>query len=74
MKRTFDRSQIGPMCLVCGKTTRLGVNKPHSQKRTKRLVKPNVQSYYGLMLCTRCLRTLKLAQNSKKAELAAASQ
>lgn len=62
MKKTFDRTQLGPVCVSCGKATVMGVNKPHSQKRTKRVVKPNIQSYMGLPLCTRCLRTLKEKQ------------
>ncbi len=59
MKLTYDRTQNGPFCMVCGKSAVMGINKPHSQKRTKRLVKPNIQSYFGLMVCSRCLRTLK---------------
>ncbi len=59
MKRTFDRTQLGLYCMVCSKSRVSSVNKPHSQKRTKRVVKPNVQSLYGLMVCTRCLRSMK---------------
>jgi len=59
MKRTFDQTQLGVRCMVCGKATVMGINKPHSQKRTKRLVKPNIQPFYGMLICSRCLRTLK---------------
>lgn len=59
MKRTFDRTQTGLVCITCAKSAVMGINKPHSQKRTKRLVKPNIQMYYGLPLCTRCMRTFK---------------
>lgn len=37
----------------------MAFNRPHSLQHTKRLVKPNIQSFYGLLVCTRCLRTLK---------------
>lgn len=59
MKKTVDRTQFGAFCMLCGKGATMGVNKPHSQKRTKRLVKPNIQPYMGLQVCSRCLRTLK---------------
>lgn len=62
MKRTFDRTQLGVSCMICAKGNVMGINKPHSQKRTKRLIKPNVQSHYGLLVCTRCLRTIKTKQ------------
>lgn len=67
MKKTFDRTQLGPVCALCGKHTVMGVNKPHSQQRTKRTLKPNIQSYFGLPLCTRCLRTIKTEQSQKTA-------
>lgn len=67
MKRTFDRTQLGPQCMLCAKATVMGINKPHSQKRTKRLVKPNIQSYFGLPVCTRCLRALKAEKQAQVA-------
>jgi ribosomal protein L28 len=66
MKRTFDRTQLGPSCMVCGKSRVASVNKPHSQKRTKRVVKPNVQTMFGLMVCTRCLRSMKRAEAAQR--------
>jgi ribosomal protein L28 len=63
MKRTTDRTQFSPMCMICGKTAAMGLNKPHSQKRTKRLFRANIQSYHGLLVCTRCLRTLRRDRN-----------
>jgi large subunit ribosomal protein L28 len=46
-------------CEVCGKTATSGYNRPHSQHRTKRTIKPNLQKKEGILLCTRCIRTLK---------------
>lgn len=45
--------------MLCGKGAVMAYNRPHSLKHTKRLVKPNIQSFYGLPTCTRCLRTMK---------------
>jgi ribosomal protein L28 len=59
MKKTFDRTQISVRCALCGKGAVMSYNRPHSQKHTKRLVKPNIQSFYGIPVCTRCLRTIK---------------
>jgi ribosomal protein L28 len=72
MKRTFDRTQIGNQCALCGKSRVMGINKPHSQKRTKRVVKPNIQPFFGLHLCTRCLRTIKTKQAIQAPAVAAA--
>jgi ribosomal protein L28 len=58
-KRTTDRTQTIHRCMLCNKGPVMGVNKPHSQKRTKRVVKANLQPYYGLLICTGCLRTMK---------------
>ncbi|HLB32458.1 MAG TPA: bL28 family ribosomal protein [Patescibacteria group bacterium] len=46
-------------CAVCGKTATSAYNRPHSLHKTKRTVKPNLQPYMGLLICTRCLRTSK---------------
>lgn len=47
----------GPQCSVCGKTNASGYNRPHSLKRTKRTVKPNLQKVDGKLVCARCIRT-----------------
>ncbi len=65
IKRTTDRTQFEPMCMVCARGAVMAVNKPHSQKRTKRVLRANIQSYHGLPMCTRCLRTLKQQENAQ---------
>lgn len=57
--KTFDRSRLYPRCVTCGKGAVLGTHKPHSQKRTKRIVGANIQTYFGMPLCTRCRRTAR---------------
>ncbi len=50
---------LAKKCEICGKTAVSGYNRPHSQQRTKRTIKPNLQLVNGRLLCTRCIRTLK---------------
>lgn len=53
-------------CDICGKTPSFGHNVSHSNVRTKRQWKPNIQKVIivkdgksqRLTVCTRCLRTL----------------
>jgi len=53
-------------CDICGKTPSFGHNVSHSNVKTKRQWKPNIQtvtiikegSPQRLHVCTRCLRTL----------------
>jgi large subunit ribosomal protein L28 len=56
-------------CEICGKTPSFGHNVSHSNVRTKRQWKPNIQTVTihkdgkprRMKLCTRCLRTLTKA-------------
>jgi large subunit ribosomal protein L28 len=56
-------------CEICGKTPSFGHNVSHSNVRTKRQWKPNIQKVTvykegrpkRMKLCTRCLRTLNKA-------------
>jgi large subunit ribosomal protein L28 len=53
-------------CEMCGKTPSFGHNVSHSNVRTKRQWKPNIQKVtvypegrpQRMKLCTRCIRTL----------------
>ncbi len=57
------------MCEMCGKTRQVGNNVSHSNLKTKRLFRPNIQRTTvvvngqpkQLKLCTRCIRTLSKA-------------
>ncbi len=56
-------------CDICGKTPSFGHSVSHSNVRTKRQWKPNIQKVtiykdgkpQRMKLCTRCLRTLNRA-------------
>ncbi|MBN1566089.1 MAG: 50S ribosomal protein L28 [Anaerolineae bacterium] len=53
-------------CEMCGKSPQFGHNVSHSNRKTKRQFKPNIQKLTMLedgklvskYLCTRCIRTL----------------
>ena len=57
-------------CEMCGKTPSFGHNVSHSNVKTKRQWKPNIQQVTvyqdgvpkRMKLCTRCIRTLHKAQ------------
>lgn len=48
-------------CELCAKSKTAGNNVSHSQIHTKREFKPNLQKVNGVVLCTRCLKTIKKA-------------
>lgn len=45
-------------CILCEKKSSSGNAISHSQIHTKRRFKPNLQKVNGIILCTRCLKTL----------------
>ncbi len=47
-------------CTLCDKKAVSGSNVSHSQVHTKRKFKPNLQKVNGLVLCTKCLKTIKM--------------
>ena len=46
-------------CTICEKRAVSGNAVSHSEIHTKRRFKPNLQKVNGLILCTKCLRTIK---------------
>lgn len=49
-------------CTLCNKGAVSGNQISHSQIHTKRRFKANLQKVNGLLLCTRCLKTIKTIQ------------
>jgi large subunit ribosomal protein L28 len=53
-------------CANCGKTTTFGHNRPWSNKATRRIFRPNLQTVSIIengrkvqrVLCTKCIRTM----------------
>ena len=54
------------ICQTCGKIPVSSLNRPHSLKRTKRTVNPNLQPYKNGMICTRCLKSIRRKPKFKK--------
>ena len=52
-------------CTICEKTTRFGNRLSRSLQRSRRKMKPNLQKVGGLVVCTRCLRTLRKQVNQQ---------
>jgi len=46
-------------CTLCEKHAVSGNTVSHSQIHTKRKFKPNIQKINGILLCTKCIRTIK---------------
>lgn len=47
------------ICDLCGKTVSVGYNRPKSLHKTRKEIRPNLQKWAGLLICTRCRRTLR---------------
>ncbi len=54
-------------CLICRKSAASGHTISHSQIHTKRKFKPNLQKVNGMVLCTKCLKTIKTAERNIEA-------
>lgn len=50
---------------MCEKHAVSGNAVSHSQIHTKRKFKPNLQKVYGVVMCTRCIKTLKKLNSVK---------
>ena len=60
MLRTINRIKgEKTSCMICGKCSQSGNNKPHSLHKTKRVIRPNLQSFRGIKICTTCLKSIK---------------
>ncbi len=59
-------------CVICGKSTQTGHRVSHSNIKTKRTWKPNIQRVKALLngvscrvkVCTRCLKSGKIKRSS----------
>ncbi len=68
-------------CSVCGKDRAVGNNVSHANNKTKRLWRPNLQSFRAnlagtvrrVLVCTRCLRSGKLTKVSGSRPASAAA-
>ncbi|MEI8143206.1 MAG: bL28 family ribosomal protein [Candidatus Berkelbacteria bacterium] len=54
-------------CLICKKGVSAGSNISHSKVHTKRQFKANLQKVNGVILCTKCLKTIKTNLRNEQA-------
>jgi ribosomal protein L28 len=67
MSKVETRHKSEKFCYLCGKGDTVSLNRPNSQHKTKRTVKPNLQKKEGLTFCQNCFRTLKKKEITIKA-------
>jgi large subunit ribosomal protein L28 len=68
-------------CTICGKSRSVGNNVSHANNKTKRVWHPNLQNVRSvsggtvrrILVCTRCLRSGKVAKVSGSRQVRAAS-
>lgn len=58
MAQVEQKHRSSKSCMLCGKGDTIRLNRPHSLKRTKAVVKPNLQKKFGAIMCRTCFRTL----------------
>ncbi len=74
--KTINKEESKMKCEICGKGPRTGNNVSHSNVKTKRTWKPNVQKllleYKGnvkkMAICTQCLKSGKVQRPQKNSE------
>lgn len=54
------------LCMICGKTPQMSLNRPHSQHKTKRVVRPNIGKWEGLSICAKCRKALSKPERVRK--------
>lgn len=57
---------IKDLCAICGKTPQVGLNRPHSQHKTKRVIRPNLGKWQGLHICAKCRKALAKPDRVRK--------
>jgi ribosomal protein L28 len=66
MKMT--KLSIHDVCVLCAKMPQMGMHKPHSLQRTKKIVRPNLGKWSGLNVCARCRKTMAKTPRVRKVQ------
>ncbi len=53
-------------CVVCEKGPQMAMNRPHSQHKTKKMIRPNLGKWNGMMVCASCRKSLSKPEHIKK--------
>ncbi len=56
------------LCAICGKLPQMGLHRPHSLQKTKRMIRPNLGRYSGIMICARCRKSLTKPDRVRKVQ------
>lgn len=62
------------VCAVCGKTPQMALHRPHSLKKTKKVVRPNLGAWQGLNICAKCRKTLSKPARVRKVQPAVTAE
>ncbi len=54
------------ICAICAKTPQMGMNRPHSQHTTKKVIRPNLNRWAGLSICARCRKAMSKPERVRK--------
>lgn len=64
---------MNDICAICGKTPQMGLHRPHSLHKTKRVVRPNLGQWNGLAICAKCRKAMVKPEHIKKTHPAPAA-
>ncbi len=56
-------------CVICGKGPQMGLNRPHSLKKTKKVIRPNLGVWNNLNICASCRKSLSKPEHIKKVQV-----
>lgn len=56
------------VCAICGKLPQMGMHKPHSQTRTKKMIRPNLGKWNGLDICAKCRKSMNKTERVRKVQ------
>lgn len=56
------------ICAICAKSPSVALNRPHSLKKTKKLVRPNLGQWNKLSICAKCRKALSKPDRIKKVQ------
>ena len=54
----FKVINIQDICFSCGKIPQMALNRPHSQHKTKKIVRPNLGPWQGGQICAKCRKAI----------------
>ena len=54
------------ICAICGKHPQMAYNRPHSQHKTKKIVRPNLTKFMGaVLICAKCRKAMLKPESTR---------